>query len=449
LWKQYQPGYCFHGRRLDGRLIAADSATYWDWVSMLAQQPHRRARFPQLVKIVALCILPLAAWAFELGTTEPTIAAKGSDPGKTARYAGDAACTRCHAAQGRFYENTPHRLTLQLASNKSILGSFARGSNTLETLDPKSSLLGDGLIFEMQRTGNHSYQIAKRSEIHDLDNTTVVTERKERIDLVTGSGVRGQSYLYWKDDELYELPISYWSKSHEWINSPGYPQGSAIFDRPVYPRCLECHTTFVQAIPGEGHENRYVASTLIPGITCERCHGPGLHHVELEKAAGKERSETILNPRHFTRDRQVDLCALCHNGVKREATQPAFSFVPGQPLSDFFGAELEEGSAEPDVHGNQVGLLKRSRCYRLSATMTCSTCHDEHAPERPADKYSDRCLSCHRIEDCGLSKTLGHSIAKGCIGCHMPVLTSKAIFAETAGKVVRARMRTHWIRVYP
>ena len=134
--------------------------------------------------------------------------------------------------------------------------------------------------------------------------------------------------------------------------------------------------------------------------------------------------------------------------VKREASQAAFSFVPGQPLSDFFGAEPEEDSIAPDVHGNQVGLLQRSKCYQLSAAMTCSTCHDEHAPERPAGEYSDRCLGCHRIKDCGLSKTLGHSIDRGCIGCHMPALMSKAVFAETAGKVVRARMRTHWIRVY-
>ena len=154
--------------------------------------------------------------------------ARESAPERPAQYAGDAACTSCHAAQGRFYENTAHRLTLQLASSKSILGSFARGANTMETLDPKTSLLGDGLIFEMQRHDNHFYQIAKRSEIHDLDNTTTVTQHKERIDLVTGSGVRGQSYLYWKHDELYELPISQPSHSTGPTNSPGYPQGSQI-----------------------------------------------------------------------------------------------------------------------------------------------------------------------------------------------------------------------------
>jgi len=44
----------------------------------------------------------------------------------------------------------------------------------------------------------------------------------ERIDVVIGSGVRGQSYLYWHGDQLYELPVSYWSDGGRWINSPGY-----------------------------------------------------------------------------------------------------------------------------------------------------------------------------------------------------------------------------------
>ena len=73
----------------------------------------------------------------------------------------------------------------------------------------------------------------------------------------------------WKGSELYELPVSYWSDGHQWINSPGYPDGSAIFDRAVFPRCLECHTTFVLSTLGGNAKNSYVASTLIVGITCE------------------------------------------------------------------------------------------------------------------------------------------------------------------------------------
>lgn len=380
---------------------------------------------------------------------EARIEAEESKP--AVRYVGDASCASCHALQGKFYEKTSHRLTLQLPSKRSILGSFQPGSNVLQTLDPKSSLLGDGLSFQMQIKDNYFYQTARRSEIQDLDQTIKVSEHTERIDLVTGSGVRGQSYLYWKTDELYELPVSYWSEGRRWINSPGYPDGSAIFDRPVTARCLECHTTFVEAVADEPHGNRYIASSLIGGITCEKCHGPGARHVELEKeseASKRLSAEAIINPKRFSRDRQVDLCALCHNGAKREARTPAFSFIPGQPLDASFGPEPVEESAEPEIHGNQVGLLKRSRCYQSSPTMTCSTCHDEHALELPADDYSERCLSCHTVDSCGVAKASVHSNKKGCIGCHMPIQPTNAIVSETGGRVVRARIRTHWIRVY-
>ena len=213
----------------------------------------------------------------------------------------------------------------------------------------------------------------------------------------------------------------------------------------MYPRCLECHTIFIQAIPGGSHGNRYIATTLIPGITCEKCHGPGMRHVELEKARSRDRSGSILNPRHFTRDQQLT-CVLFAITGKAGSQSGCVSFVQASP--SYFWRRTGRRLHRTGRARQPVGLLQRSKCYQLSAAMTCSTCHDEHAPERPAGEYSDRCLGCHRIKDCGLSKTLGHSIDRGCIGCHMPALMSKAVFAETAGKVVRARMRTHWIRVY-
>jgi hypothetical protein len=45
-------------------------------------------------------------------------------------------------------------------------------------------------------------------------------------------------------------------------------------------------------------------------------------------------------------------------------------------------------------------------------------------------------------------ETLGHQIENGCIACHMPEEPTGAIVSRTGGKIVRARMRTHWIKVY-
>ncbi len=106
-------------------------------------------------------------------------------------------------------------------------------------------------------------------------------------------------------------------------------------------------------------------------------------------------------------------------------------------------------ATRPDVHGNQVGLLKRSRCFLSSASMTCTTCHQVHAPERDAASYSGRCLQCHQVKACGAYKTMGKEIAKNCIDCHMPLLTTSAILATRGQETIGTKIRTHWIKIYP
>lgn len=359
-------------------------------------------------------------------------------------YVGDVACSECHSSLSETYAHTSHHLTSRAVTKDSVLGSFREGSNVLVIVDPKRTTAEPGLYFRMEQKDDGFYQSAVTRWGSQLQTRT------ERMDLITGSGTRGATYLYWQGDQLFELPVSYWTDGKRWINSPGYENGSANFSRPVNPGCLECHASFIQPLSTDPFTNRYDRASLVTGITCEYCHGPGEEHIARQKAGtARSRGEAILNPATFPRDRQVDLCALCHNGVNREATAPAFSYVPGRPLSDYFKPLPMTASDRPDVHGNQVGLLQRSRCYLSSPQMSCSTCHDVHSVERPAAAYSERCLGCHQWQSCGVAKKLGHQITKNCIDCHMPVQPTNVIVSETADDVVRATMRNHWIKVYP
>ena len=47
-----------------------------------------------------------------------------------------------------------------------------------------------------------------------------------------------------------------------------------------------------------------------------------------------------------------------------------------------------------------------------------------------------------------MSKKMGAQIENECIDCHMPVEETNVIVSETAGQVVHAKMRNHWIKVY-
>ncbi len=106
------------------------------------------------------------------------------------------------------------------------------------------------------------------------------------------------------------------------------------------------------------------------------------------------------------------------------------------------------GGPRRDVHGNQVALTQRSRCYQNSQ-MTCATCHEVHAPERAAASYSEKCLQCHQDRDRGEFLKLGAKIRENCIDCHMPLQNSNLIVSDLNAEQFKARIRNHWIKVYP
>ena len=128
-------------------------------------------------------------------------------------------------------------------------------------------------------------------------------ERSARIDVVIGSGVRGQSYLSWRGDKLYELPVSYWRDVHKWINSPGYKNGTADFSRAVVPRCLECHSAYIAQRSPDPVSNVYERNSLVVGILCETCHGPGKAHIESETKARSGAGEPVCFP--YPQSREV------------------------------------------------------------------------------------------------------------------------------------------------
>jgi Cytochrome c554 and c-prime len=361
------------------------------------------------------------------------------DRGPVARrdFLGDAACQQCHQAIGNSYGRTAHHLTSQLPTKDSILGSFSRGENILKTGDPD-------LHFRMDAKESGFFETAVFWQPPDQKTRT------ERIDIVTGSGDKGQTYLYWKGDQLFQLPVSYWTDLKGWINSPGYSEGVANFDRPILPRCLECHATYFESIPSEKAENYYKKTGFVLGISCERCHGPGRAHAEYERAtpvAVSSGTPSIVDPVSLPRDQQMEVCAQCHGGIG-QAIAPAFSYVPGQQLEHYVRLPRPDPQARVDVHGNQVSLTERSRCYQNSH-MTCTTCHDVHAPERAAASYSAKCLQCHEDRECGEFVKLGAKLRENCIDCHMPVQDSSVIVSDLDGAEVKARIRNHWIKVYP
>jgi hypothetical protein len=398
-----------------------------------------------LAGIIFIFIVPLCLLFASSGQTQSTPSATSNpaappqpQPPPAARkayaqqpYVGDDACRSCHQSEAKDFHYTTHYLTSQLPSPETILGSFKEGENVLKTSNER-------LVFKMEAGKDGFTQTA-------VDGTPPNTEsRTERFGVVFGSGSKGQTYAFWKNDQLFQLPVSYWNELG-WVNSPGYRDGVAEFRRPIIPRCLECHATYFESLAPP--LNRFNKTSFVVGIACEKCHGPGRNHIEQQNSKSNPGAgPTIANPAHFSRERQLDLCAWCHAGLGVAVT-PSFSYVPGKPLNQYIELPPVDPNAGVDVHGSQVELLEKSRCFK-SSTMTCSTCHDVHVPQHDLAVFSQHCLSCHKEEGCGMFPKLGHAISSNCVDCHMPNQPTNLIVFDDKGKKMRPRMRNHWIKVY-
>ncbi|MEO6526575.1 MAG: multiheme c-type cytochrome [Gemmatimonadaceae bacterium] len=356
------------------------------------------------------------------------------EPVRTATAAGDAVCLGCHADK-RHFEQTAHARTSRHPTRGAIAGSFLDGENVLRTSNPF-------LLFRMDSNAAGFFQ----SAVSGRDPNT--TSHTERIAYVIGSGRKGQTYLYQHaGDELFELPVSYWTSLGQWVNSPGYVDGTANFGRRATPRCLECHSTWFEQVADSTRRNRYRSDGAILGITCEKCHGAGQAHVTRERSRARAiLPRAIMNPTRLSRPRQLEACAQCHGGVG-ELREAAFTYVPGRPLKDHLQLSAPLPREEVDVHGNQVALLARSRCFQ-SSQMTCSTCHDVHRTQRDLVELSGRCLTCHQEQSCRLFPQQGHALKGRCVDCHMPLKTSNAIISGHEGRQERPQVRTHWIKIY-
>ena len=354
------------------------------------------------------------------------------------QFAGSESCKTCHEGISETHALTAHYLTSRPASTETIKGSFDPGKNVFE--------VNSQLKIAMEKTSAGMFQVGY------VDNWESI---KKPMDIVVGSGRKGQTYLYWNENELFQLPVSYYSPFDTWCNSPGYPRDQILFNRPIPGRCLECHSTFFKSISVENNVLAFDKHQIVYGVDCERCHGPAADHVNFQSRHPEEKkAKFIINPARLSRQQKLDNCALCHSGI-REMTRPSFSFVVGDTLDHYSLPDYQLDSAvKLDVHGNQYGLLTASKCFKNSP-MDCSSCHNVHVKEaNNVELFSQRCTTCHTVANhnfCTQPALPGLNLRSNCIDCHMPALPSNKIFLEVAdrSKSTPYLVRTHRVGIYP
>ncbi|WP_091409548.1 multiheme c-type cytochrome [Aquimarina amphilecti] len=349
-------------------------------------------------------------------------------------------CIECHPRIVEDHYKTAHFNSLQLANKKTIKGSFEKSKNTLK--------LNNKVTFNFIEKDSGFYQ-------EPTFNNQKTPFYSAKMDIVVGSGTKGQSYLMWNNNDLFQLQASYFTPTDSWINSPGAPDELAPA-RPVLERCLECHTTYAQNISGNKNKNQFHRENLVYGIDCQRCHGPVKKHLVYHKQNPKDTiAKYILKYNSLSRQQRLDACALCHSGLRTETTERAFSFTVGDTLKKFSFPDYNESSLKDlDVHGNQYGLLKASKCFTSSNSLNCTTCHNPHKKERGnISSFNQKCMDCHTTMskpiNCSGDKDKIKEMDNNCIQCHMPLVKSKTMKIHLLeSEEISVDVRTHLIGIY-
>ena len=343
-------------------------------------------------------------------------------------YVGDATCVECHDEMAGHYQ--AHSMGRSLA----VVPETNR--STVEEI-PAISFEADGFRYAVDVVAG---QLIHRQGRLTPDGAEVAVI-EQPVEYVVGSGNHGQSFLIDRDGYLFMSPITHYPARGIWALSPGFEKNNSQFNRPIAEICLFCHSN--RALRHDHTLNHY-GPPAFDGYTigCERCHGPGQHHVERRRAGTVEvADDTIVNPSRLEPALREAVCQQCHlSGVARvlKPGRSLYDYRPGAPLDSCFSIfVMRSPTSTGERFVGQVEQMYQSRCFQASdGQLGCISCHDPHrlpAPEERAEFYRARCLDCHTIESCAVEQTQRRltTAEDSCILCHMPQQETEVRHAST------------------
>src|SRR5437773_847375 len=315
-------------------------------------------------------------------------------------YVGAKVCATCHPEEYKSQSQSNHANALHPASTIGRL-EIPAGSAV-------ESTEADAARFEFRKSSaGYSVTVSLGGE-----------QKQVPIDWVFGAADQGYTFFSrLSPGQFLEHRLSYYKRKPGFDITPGQrthtsssvEEAVGIHLSPMEAfRCLRCHSTYLKQMP-DGPD----FSSVVPGVTCERCHGPGAAHVNAIKSGASDRR--ILNPGKLSGDELLLMCGECHR-----AEPP-----PGMLFDD------------PVVARFQPVGLQMSACFQKSnGGIACTTCHDPHENVRrnANDFYNKRCVNCHNRASQRRCKV---QTAGECVSCHMPKIRPLPHMSFT----------DHWIRM--
>jgi len=321
------------------------------------------------------------------------------------RYVGSRACVQCHAGLGA----------------KRLANSMSRALEPVESCGVLKT--NPRLIF---RNGTYNYQIIRQGNRSIFTITNGLSSISEPVLYCFGQGKAGQTYVFQHQGVFYESRVSYYSEIQGLDFTILHPRSvpESLEDglgRPMTIEaaqgCFGCHSTAAVS------DAQLRVDRLMPGVTCEACHGPGEKHLAAIKAGS--RNLQIFNPAKLDPDELTqEVCGACHVGFEKALLMP--------------------GQGGRNNLRYQPYRIFNSRGHNGDPRISCVACHDPH--DRLAEDaafYDSKCLACH-LATRGQPKTVARSAPacpvsqQQCATCHMPKI-------ELPGS--HSKFTDHWIRI--
>jgi hypothetical protein len=314
-------------------------------------------------------------------------------------FVGTRACMNCHPGEHAAHGGSGHAKTLRQAG----MDAVARLIEGRVEDDPEQ----EGVRWSYHREEGKLIAVREAGP----------ERQRLPLDFALGSGAHAITFVSLSREtrppSAEEHRLTYFTRSNTLgltpgqasrTKSPGLSSTGLTLTPAVVLDCLECHGTRT-VNPRNGGLS---PETLIPNVSCERCHGPGRAHAEAA-LAGVTNATVLAMPFGGTRETasdQITMCGRCH---RLPSMMPADSIRTDNPQIARFPS---------------VGLTQ-SACFRKSnGSLSCTTCHDAHArASTDLVGYEATCKSCHATgkSSSGIpAESCSVNPRDVCIGCHMP-----------------------------
>ena len=320
-------------------------------------------------------------------------------------FAGSAVCAECHASIAARQRVSHHAQALRPVTATDLAARFSE--------HPLRERGGAEFLYEPAPGGVKAVVQLGPARAEML------------LEWAFGAGAQGVTPVGRHEGRWVEHRISYFTgprRPSRTVGHPGAPSAEAgaalglVQDAATIARCFGCHAARVRPGPD--------LSQMEPGVTCERCHGPGQAHVEAARAkrGAGELARTVLNGGRFTAKASVEICAECHRLAPADTVRSAMPEVE-DPVS---------------VRFQPIGLMA-SRCFQRSAKLACVNCHDPHenAAPREGGYYTAKCLECHASGG-RPARRCRRAARENCVACHMEQ-TSPLMYLKFTDHRIRVR----------